>query len=78
MAELKQIVDGQAACLAKIEKPQALNDLESILDYCDGVMVARGDLGVEMDPEEVPVAQKKILRAARQRGVPAIVATQML
>lgn len=78
MAELKQIVDGQAACLAKIEKPQALNDLESILDYCDGVMVARGDLGVEMEPEEVPVAQKKILRAARQRGVPAIVATQML
>ena len=78
MAELKRIVNGQAACLAKIEKPQALNDLESILDYCDGVMVARGDLGVEMDPEEVPVAQKKILRAARQRGVPAIVATQML
>ena len=65
MAELKSIVNGQAACLAKIEKPQALNDLESILDYCDGVMVARGDLGVEMDPEEVPVAQKKILRAAR-------------
>lgn len=78
MAELKRIVNGQAACLAKIEKPQALNDLESILDYCDGVMVARGDLGVEMEPEEVPVAQKKILRAARQRGVPAIVATQML
>ncbi|WP_409018949.1 pyruvate kinase [Brevundimonas vesicularis] len=78
MAELKRIVNGRAACLAKIEKPQALNDLESILDYCDGVMVARGDLGVEMDPEEVPVAQKKILRAARQRGVPAIVATQML
>jgi len=78
MAELKRLVNGKAACLAKIEKPQALNDLESILDYCDGVMVARGDLGVELDPEEVPVAQKKILRAARQRGVPAIVATQML
>ncbi len=78
MAELKRLVGGKAACLAKIEKPQALNDLESILDYCDGVMVARGDLGVELDPEEVPVAQKKILRAARQRGVPAIVATQML
>ncbi|WEK58396.1 MAG: pyruvate kinase [Candidatus Brevundimonas phytovorans] len=78
MAELKRIVNGRAACMAKIEKPQALNDLESILDYCDGVMVARGDLGVEMEPEEVPVAQKKILRAARQRGVPAIVATQML
>ncbi|RZJ18120.1 MAG: pyruvate kinase [Brevundimonas sp.] len=78
MAELKRLVGGKAACLAKIEKPQALNDLDSILDYCDGVMVARGDLGVELDPEEVPVAQKKILRAARQRGVPAIVATQML
>ncbi|MFC5344295.1 pyruvate kinase [Brevundimonas staleyi] len=78
MAELKQIVKGRAACLAKIEKPQALDALESILDYCDGVMVARGDLGVEMPTEEVPVAQKTIIRAARQRGVPVIVATQML
>ncbi len=78
MAELKRIVNGQAACLAKIEKPAALADLEAILDYCDGVMVARGDLGVEMDPEEVPVAQKQIVRAARNRGVPVIVATQML
>lgn len=78
MAELRRIVNGRAACLAKIEKPQALQSLEAILDYCDGVMVARGDLGVEMHPEDVPVAQKQILRAARQRGVPAIVATQML
>ncbi len=78
MAELRRLVDGRAACLAKIEKPQALDQLDSILDYCDGVMVARGDLGVELEPEEVPVAQKRILRAARQRGVPAIVATQML
>lgn len=78
MAELKQLVKGRAACLAKIEKPQALTSLDSILDYCDGVMVARGDLGVELDPEEVPVAQKQIIRAARQRGVPVIVATQML
>jgi len=78
MAELKQIVKGRAACLAKIEKPQALAQLDSILDYCDGVMVARGDLGVELEPEEVPVAQKMIIRAARQRGVPVIVATQML
>ena len=78
MAELKRIVNGQAACLAKIEKPAALADLEAILDYCDGVMVARGDLGVELEPEEVPVAQKMIIRAARQRGVPVIVATQML
>jgi pyruvate kinase len=78
MAELKQLVKGRAACLAKIEKPQALTQLDSILDYCDGVMVARGDLGVELEPEEVPVAQKQIIRAARQRGVPVIVATQML
>ena len=78
MAELKRIVNGQAACLAKIEKPAALADLESILDYCDGVMVARGDLGVELNPEDVPVAQKQIVRAARRRGVPVIVATQML
>ena len=78
MAELKKLVAGRAACLAKIEKPAALEDLEAILDYSDGLMVARGDLGVECPPEEVPVAQKAILRAARQRGVPAIVATQML
>ena len=78
MAELKKLVAGRTACLAKIEKPAALEDLESILDYSDGLMVARGDLGVECPPEEVPVAQKAILRAARNRGVPAIVATQML
>ncbi|HTK36053.1 MAG TPA: pyruvate kinase [Caulobacteraceae bacterium] len=78
MAELRKIVQGRAACLAKIEKPAALDDLDAILDLCDGVMVARGDLGVELEPEEVPVAQKQILRAARSRGVPAIVATQML
>ena len=78
MAELKRLVDGKAACLAKIEKPADLAELGAILDYSDGVMVARGDLGVELDPEEVPVAQKQILRLARQRGVPAIVATQML
>ncbi|MBA4000410.1 pyruvate kinase [Brevundimonas sp.] len=78
MAELKRLVNGKAACLAKIEKPAALTELGAILDYSDGVMVARGDLGVELDPEDVPVAQKQILRMARQRGVPAIVATQML
>jgi pyruvate kinase len=77
-AQLKKLVEGRAACLAKIEKPSAIDYLEEILDYCDGLMVARGDLGVEMEPEEVPVAQKTILRAARRRGVPVIVATQML
>jgi pyruvate kinase len=77
-AQLKKLVEGRAACLAKIEKPSAIDRLDEILDYCDGLMVARGDLGVEMEPEEVPVAQKTILRAGRRRGVPVIVATQML
>ncbi len=78
MAELRKLVQGRAAVLAKIEKPAALDQIEEILDFCDGVMVARGDLGVELEPEEVPVAQKTLLRAARSRGVPVIVATQML
>jgi pyruvate kinase len=78
MAELRRLVGGKAAVLAKIEKPAALDDLGAILDQCDGVMVARGDLGVELEPEEVPVAQKRIVRAARARGIPVIVATQML
>lgn len=78
MAELRQIVDGRAAVLAKIEKPAALTRLDEILDLCDGVMVARGDLGVEMDPQDVPVVQKSLVRAARTRGLPVIVATQML
>ena len=78
MAELRRLVRGRAAVLAKIEKPAALMDLAAILDQCDGVMVARGDLGVELEPEEVPVAQKTIVRAARDRGLPVIIATQML
>ena len=72
-AQLKKLVEGRAACLAKIEKPSAIDCLDEILDYCDGLMVARGDLGVEMEPEDVPVAQKTILRAARRRGAPVIV-----
>ncbi len=78
MADLRKLVQGRAAVMAKIEKPSALDQIEEILDFCDGVMVARGDLGVELEPEEVPVAQKTLLRAARARGVPVIVATQML
>jgi pyruvate kinase len=78
MAELRRLVHGRAAVLAKIEKPAALRDLAAILDLCDGVMVARGDLGVELEPQEVPVAQKTIVRAARNRGLPVIIATQML
>ncbi len=78
VAELRRLVEGRAAIMAKIEKRSALEQLEPILDLCDGLMVARGDLGVEMEPEDVPVAQKIILRAARRRGAPVIVATQML
>lgn len=78
MAELRQLVQGRAGVLAKIEKPAALEVLDEILDLCEAVMVARGDLGVELAPEEVPVVQKRLVRAARSRGIPVIVATQML
>ena len=64
--------------IAKLERPQALEHLEEILASCEAVMVARGDLGLEMPLEHVPRAQKEITRAARQRGVPVIVATQVL
>ena len=78
MAELRRLVAGKAAVLAKIEKPAALAELNPILDLCDGIMVARGDLGVELPPEDVPVVQKALVRAARARGIPVIVATQMM
>ncbi|HUZ13808.1 MAG TPA: pyruvate kinase [Caulobacteraceae bacterium] len=78
LATLRKLVGTRAAILAKIEKPAAIEDLEAILDASDGIMVARGDLGVELAPEEVPVLQKQIVRAARRRGAPVIVATQML
>lgn len=78
MAELRKLVQGRAGVLAKIEKPAALEALDEILDLSEAIMVARGDLGVELFPEEVPVFQKKLIRAARLRGIPVIVATQML
>ena len=64
--------------IAKLEKPQALDHLEAILEACDGVMVARGDLGVEMPPEKVPVIQKHVIRRASEWRKPVIIATQML
>ncbi len=68
----------QVPIIAKLEKPEALARLDAILDKTDGVMVARGDLGVEIPPEEVPAIQKDIIRRANHRGLPVIVATQML
>jgi len=78
VAEAKALIDGRAWIMVKLEKPQALENLDAILALTDAVMVARGDLGVELPPEEVPLAQKRIVRAARQLGKPVVVATQML
>ena len=78
VAELKKIVQGRAGVLAKIEKPKALASLDGIIELADALMVARGDLGVEMPLERVPGLQKQITRAARRAGKPVVVATQML
>jgi pyruvate kinase len=67
-----------APLIAKIEKPEALSNLDAILSLSDAVMVARGDLGVELSPERVPVVQKEIIRRCNRRGLPVIIATQML
>jgi len=69
---------GDVPVIAKIEKPQAIENLEEILDECDGVMVARGDLGVEMSPEKVPMLQKRIIKLCNSKSIPVITATQML
>jgi pyruvate kinase len=78
VAEAKRIADGRAWIMVKMEKPQAVEHMDAILALADCVMVARGDLGVECPPEEVPLIQKRLVRAARQLGKPVIVATQML
>ena len=78
VAETKKIINGRAALMAKIEKPSALTYFAEILQHCDGIMLARGDLGVEIPPEEVPSVQKRIVRQTRDAGKPIIVATQML
>lgn len=78
VAEVKKIVAGRAAVMAKLEKPAAIEALPDILDVADGVMVARGDLGVEAPVELVPSLQKRIVRRARALGRPVVVATQML
>jgi pyruvate kinase len=78
VAAVRKLVRGRAAVMAKIEKPSAVSELECIIELADGIMVARGDLGVEMPVEKVPGLQKQITRAARNAGKPVVVATQML
>jgi len=78
IAEAKKLIGGKAAVMAKIEKPAAVDALDEIIELSDGVMVARGDLGVEEPVEKVPGIQKKIIRKARAAGKPVVVATQML
>ncbi|HWU50735.1 MAG TPA: pyruvate kinase [Asticcacaulis sp.] len=76
--EARELIKGRAWVLSKMEKPQALDNLEEIVRLSDAIMVARGDLGVELPPEEVPLAQKRLVASARASGKPVIVATQML
>ncbi len=78
IVEVKRIVEGRAGIVAKLEKPAAIEALDAILAETDAVMVARGDLGVELPAEQVPAIQKRIVRACRKLGKPVIVATQML
>lgn len=78
VAEARRLIGGKASLLVKIEKPAALDRLEEILELADAVMVARGDLGVELPPEQVPPLQKRIVELARRMGRPVVVATQML
>jgi pyruvate kinase len=78
LMEARRLIGGKAALLAKIEKPSAIARLDELLEQCDGVMVARGDLGVELPPQSVPPLQKRIVESARRLGRPVIVATQML
>jgi pyruvate kinase len=78
IAEAKKIARGRAGVMAKIEKPQAVTRLDEIIELTDSLMVARGDLGVEMPLEKVPGVQKQMTRAGRRTGKPVVVATQML
>ncbi len=78
VAEARKLIGGKAGILVKLEKPAAMDHLFEIIDLADAVMVARGDLGVEVPPEDVPALQKRIISACRFAGKPVIVATQML
>ena len=78
LIDLKKHIGGQTGIMAKFEKPLAIKRMDEILFHCDAAMVARGDLGVEMPPEEVPIIQKRIVQSCRDFGKPVVVATQML
>ncbi|WP_395504592.1 pyruvate kinase [Ectopseudomonas hydrolytica] len=78
IVEARELIQGKAFLMAKIEKPSAVQHLEEITKLCDAIMVARGDLGVEVPAENVPRIQKDIVRTCRQLGRPVVVATQML
>ena len=76
--ELRELVSDKALIMAKIEKPSGVKNLKDILNVVDGIMIARGDLGVELPPERVPAIQKNIIQQCRETGKPVVVATQML
>ena len=76
--EMRRLVGSRARIMSKLEKPSAIEHLDGIIELSDGIMVARGDLGVECPPETVPILQKRIVRACRMAGKPVVVATQML
>ncbi len=78
VAEARRLMGGHGSLMAKIEKPAAISRLDEIIELSDGIMVARGDLGVELNPEDVPPLQKRIVENARRQGKPVVVATQML
>lgn len=78
LVEARALIGDRAWIMAKLEKPAAIEHLDQIVALADGVMVARGDLGVELPPQQVPVLQRRIVRAARAAGRPVVVATQML
>ncbi len=78
LAEVRKVARGKVALMAKIEKPQAIERIDEIIELTDALMVARGDLGVELPLESVPGLQKQLTRACRRAGKPVVVATQML
>ena len=76
--KLRSLIGSNIKIISKIEKPQALKDIDNIIRASDAVMIARGDLGVELSPQEVPTIQKQLIQNCRKVGKPVIVATQML